>query len=55
MKIIIDAPSTSIADAIKKELEKQLQEEAIKVSSLRTEIANEVNTEWTPINLKEDK
>jgi len=63
MKIIIDAPSTAIADAIEKELAKQvtnsfgsesLRDKAINVSSLRTEIANEVNTKWTPINSEDE-
>jgi hypothetical protein len=63
MKIIIDAPSTAIADAIEKELARQvtnsfeaesLRDKAINVSRLRTEIANEVNTKWTPINLEDD-
>ena len=31
-----------------------LREKAIAISNQRTEIANEVNTKWTPIKLKEE-
>lgn len=61
-KVIIDFPDShkdiaeGLKDAITEELsDKSLQDKAIKVSMQRTEIANEVNTQWTPINLKEDK
>tara|TARA_R110002124_G_scaffold46758_1_gene139905 strand:+ start:698 stop:904 length:207 start_codon:yes stop_codon:yes gene_type:complete len=61
-KVIIDFPDShkdfaeGLKDAITEELsDKSLQDKAIKVSMQRTELANEVNTQWTPINLKEDK
>tara|TARA_R110002012_G_scaffold310766_1_gene519259 strand:- start:106 stop:357 length:252 start_codon:yes stop_codon:yes gene_type:complete len=31
------------------------QQKAIEISAKRTELANEVNTEWTPIYLDDDK
>ena len=60
-KVIIDFPDShkdfaaGLKDAITEELfDKSLQDKAIKVSVQRTEIANEVNTKWTPINLEDD-
>jgi len=60
-KVIIDFPDShkdfaeGLKDAITEELsDKSLQDKAIKVSMQRTEIANEVNTKWTPINLEDD-
>ena len=60
-KVIIDFPDShkdfaeGLKDAITEELsDKSLQDKAIKVSMQRTEIANELNTKWTPINLEDD-
>jgi hypothetical protein len=60
-KVIIDFPDShkdfaeGLKDAITEELsDKSLQDKAIKVSMQRTELANKVNTKWTPINLEDD-
>ena len=59
-KVIIDFPDShkdfaeGLKDAITEDLTdfvgETLQQKAIKVSLERTEVANDVNTEWTPLN-----
>jgi len=59
-KVIIDFPDShkdfaeGLKDAIAEDLNdligESLQQKAIKVSLERTEVANDVNTEWTPLD-----
>jgi len=59
-KVIIDFPDShrdfaeGLKDAIAEDLNdligESLQQKAIKVSLERTEVANYVNTEWTPLD-----
>mgnify|MGYP003144635744 CR=1 FL=1 len=61
-KVIIDFPDShrdfaeGLKDAITEDLtdvvNESLQQKAIKVSLKRTEIADKVNTEWTPLKEK---